>query len=648
MGNNIYSYRNIGKKNLGNKFQNLAKLYELKYNVPDAICVSAEFLNEEIINFIVDYESFMEYFKEIESTAGCYIIDTYHKIANAIANFEISSEGREYISKNIYDHFSEVENCIYAVRSSASHEDGKNNSFAGIYTTSLNVKGIHNIIRSIENAVVEYYSYPALIARIRNKIFSEKLELNIVIQEMIDAKVSGVAFSNSPITQNDVLVEWVYGLGEQLVSGKTEAFVYYQGGTFDYTAAEIELCNQVISNVKQIRKEFNYEVDVEWSYDGKRLYILQTRAITDCFFRKKDVSDIFEVDRLYFDTKLEYAEKLCRCKNVYYNYTSKRSPKYLLAKLNNISTGKGYVIHFKYSGLQKNIHTIREMCEGDYFEKFDIDIDDTIRQNIINKEELVGYLDDFFRNDTGEHTIIVREFISGEKGCISHCLDDGKVYIEYSNDGLLAMNRGLANYESIIIDDDNSVNSGIQEDLIKDIVIFTKKLYNEKDKYMIEWVICKNKAFFIDYSEEIEGEIQNMRKKLSGNEIIMPGNISGKIFYLRNQDVLQKLSVSPGVSVNETNDILLENPELKKIINEISKLPMKPIIFTEKPYAILTFLFEYVEGFVFENGSLLCHLSIMLRENKVPAFICKSFRDVINNYDEVIIVEGVIEGIKTY
>lgn len=645
MGNNIYSYKNIGESNLGSKFQNLAKLNKLKYIVPEAICISAEFLNKEIIKFIKDYENFKGYFKEIESTTGCYIIDIYHKIENAIANFELSSEGRAYIRRHVEDYFSEGNNYSYAVRSSAAHEDGENSSFAGVYATSLNVKGMDNIFKSIEAATIEYYSYSALIARIRNKIFSEKLELNIIIQHMIDAKISGVAFSNSSVANNDVLVEWVYGLGEQLVSGVEEAYAYYKGGTFDYTDKEKKLCEQVIGVVKKIRKDFDFEVDVEWCFDGEKLYILQARAITDCFSRKKDISEIFEVDRLYFDTNLEYAEKLCRCKNIYYNYTSKRSPKYLVAKSNNIRTGKGYVIHFNYGGLQKHKDEIKEMCEGDYFEKFDIDIDDTIRQNIISKEELVGYLDAFFRNDAEEHTIIVREFISGEKGCISHCLNDGRVYIEYSRDGLLAMNRGFANCESMIISDEDSVHLGVMKDWVKDVVMFTKKLYNKRNKYMIEWTVCKNKAFFIDYSEEIEGEIKEIRKNSFSNRIIMPGNISGKIFYLSNQDVLQKLSVSPGVSVNETNDILLENPELKKIINEISKLPKKPIIFTENPYAILTFLFEYVEGFVFENGSLLCHLSIMLRESKVPAFICKKFRDVINNYDEVMIVDGVIEEI---
>lgn len=643
MKKDIYCYKSVHEENLGSKFQNLARLYHLGYKVPEAICISANFLNTEITKYVKEYERFKGYFKEIESTAGCYIIDTYPKIEKDIAGFQLSQEAKAYIRENLKNSFRDYEEHTYAVRSSAGHEDGEESSFAGVYTTSLNVKGLDDIVQSIENAIVQYYSYTALIARIRNKIFTEKLELNIIIQHMIDAKISGVAFSNSPSANNDVLVEWVYGLGEGLVSGDKEAFEYYRGCENHYTEEQKNLCEQLINTVIKIRSDFHYEVDVEWCFDGTNIYILQTRAITDAFSREKDLDEIFEVDRLYFDTNLEYAGKLNRCENVYRNYTQKRSPKYLLAKSNSIRIGRGYVIRFTYSGLQKHIDEIRKMCDGDYFEKFDIDIDDTIRQNIIHKSELVNYLDTFFKHDTEEHTIIIREFISGEKGCISHCLEDGRVYIEYSGDGLLAMNRGLANCESLIIDHNDRERLHRQENWLDDIVMFTKKLFNKKNKYMIEWTICKNKAFFIDYSEELEGEIKEVRKNLTGDKIIMPGNISGKIFYLSNQDVLQKLSVSPGVSVNETNDILLENPELKKIITEITKLPEKPIIFTEKPYAILTFLFEYVEGFVFESGSLLCHLSIMLRESKVPAFICKKFKEVVGQYENIMIVDGVIE-----
>lgn len=58
------------------------------------------------------------------------------------------------------------------------------------------------------------------------------------------------------------------------------------------------------------------EVDTEWCFDGKTLYFVQARAITDVFANNKNKESIFEVDRLYFDTNLEYANKLMECQKL--------------------------------------------------------------------------------------------------------------------------------------------------------------------------------------------------------------------------------------------------------------------------------------------------------------------------------------------
>ncbi len=635
----VVTFEQFERKNYGSKFNNLAELNKFGINVPTAICISAEFLNKEVESYINDIDAFRKYFKEIESTAGCYLLDTHPKIFEIIKGFRISDKGKHIISENIKRYFPDFNHIKFAVRSSAAHEDSSHSSFAGIYCTSLNVNGIENIILMLEKAIVEYYSYSALIARVRSRIFSEKVELNIIVQKMIQSKISGVAFSSSPVSNGDVLIEWIYGIGELLVSGENEANTYYIGCESN---ENIQLMNKVVETVNIIKNHFGFEVDVEWCYDGDTLYIVQARPITDDYSNNVSKADIFEIDRLYFDTNLEFKKRLLKCEKVYYNYTSKRSSKYVLAKSNNVNLGKGYVLHFNYRGLINNIDAIKKMCEGDYFEKFDIDVDDTIRQNIIDKNQLVQYMKTVFGgyDENVEHTMIIREFISGQFGCISHYLKNGSVFIEYSKEGLLAMNRGLAHTDSIVYSNDEEVSCELSRKCIDDITRFTKKL---NDNYMIEWVICNGEAYFIDYSEEIEGGICEITNK--GNKVITPGNFSGKVFCLNNDDVMQKLSTSPGVSVNDVNEVLLQNVDLAEIIDSIKELPEKPVLFAKNPYAILSFLFEYVEGFVFENGSLLCHLSILLREHKIPALISTDYSKYAENGCEVLVVNGQIQKV---
>lgn len=638
---NILTFSSNEDYNAGSKFINLKKLYSRNINVPKAVCVTAEFINNEVKKFIDDYDQYLKYFREIESTAGCYLLETYPKIKEMIENFSLSDEGKEIIKQSVYEAFPDYENISFAVRSSAAHEDGHKSSFAGIYKTSLFVSGLETIYNTIEEAIVEYYNYSALIARIRAEIFTEKTELNIVIQQMVDSKISGVAFSTSPISNGKPLIEWVEGIGELLVSGEETANVYYEGCD---EPAYVELMNEIEKNVIRIREILGYEVDVEWCYDNDKLYIVQSRPITDSFTLNQQQGDVFEMDLLYFDTRLEYEHKLLKCEKVYQNYTSKRSPKYVIARKNDIHTGKGYVLHFNFSGLKKNIDAINKICEGQYFEKFDIDVDDTIRQNIISKETLVQYLETIFGGYDPNmlHTLIIREFISGQTGAISHLLDDGRVYIEYSSEGLLAINRGLANTDSIVVDNENVNNNALSQKCIDDIVRFTRKLNNHS--YMIEWVICDNKAFFIDYSEEINGGIEDVT--VNQNRVITPGNVCGSVYCIEDSEVMNKLSTSPGVSVNEMNDRLLQNVDLKSIIDTIKSFPSKPILFAEKPYAILSFLFDYVEGFVFKSGSLLCHLSILLREHKKVALISPDYDKYIHNTKEVIIANGEVLSVE--
>lgn len=113
----------------------------------------------------------------------------------------------------------------FAVRSSASHEDGNKNSFAGIYETSLGVS-FDEIVEKMEYVIMAYYSYKSIIARIRTGNYSDKIELNLIIQEMVDSKISGVAFSTSSVSLGLPMVEWVEGHGELLVSGEKEANVF--------------------------------------------------------------------------------------------------------------------------------------------------------------------------------------------------------------------------------------------------------------------------------------------------------------------------------------------------------------------------------------------------------------------------------------
>ena len=190
----------------------------------------------------------------------------------------------------------------YAVRSSATVEDGQEQSFAGLLHTSLGVQ------LSELPAAIEHCWASAQAARVQ-QYAPGKIMIAVVIQPMIPADVAGVLFSRHPVDQTttDMYVEWVAGLGETLVQGTVTpnyGLIDDQGklhqvtigqqshGLFlsahgnlerreNVTAGLIEnVSHQLFSLAKQLEPTYNTGIDMEWAISQGKLWVLQVRPIT--------------------------------------------------------------------------------------------------------------------------------------------------------------------------------------------------------------------------------------------------------------------------------------------------------------------------------------------------------------------------------
>jgi phosphohistidine swiveling domain-containing protein len=177
-------------------------------------------------------------------------------------------------------------NSSYAVRSSANIEDLLSGSFAGQFRSVLDVRGPDAVLKAVTSVCrsadsPEVASYLAKTGR-----SPAELKMAVVIQQMVSPVVSGVAFSRNPVTGLDeVVVEAVRGSGEQLVQdGITPARWVNKWG--EYTSrpkdSDIppEVVDEVVQGTKQIARKFRRAVDLEWVWDGARLWWVQVREIT--------------------------------------------------------------------------------------------------------------------------------------------------------------------------------------------------------------------------------------------------------------------------------------------------------------------------------------------------------------------------------
>lgn len=175
----------------------------------------------------------------------------------------------------------------FAVRSSARSEDSADASHAGQFETLLNVlpEKIAGAAKTVRDSGMAEH-----VAQYRNNQgVTESTLPAVVVQRMVPARAAGVAFSADPVSgQRDVVVvSAVTGLGDALVSGEVdgESWSLTHDGDWQIqpecpevlTAAEVQ---QVADLAIRVEAAFGAPQDIEWAFDGGRLYLLQARPIT--------------------------------------------------------------------------------------------------------------------------------------------------------------------------------------------------------------------------------------------------------------------------------------------------------------------------------------------------------------------------------
>jgi len=191
----------------------------------------------------------------------------------------------------------------FAVRSSASNEDGEELSFAGQFDSFLNLNGEKEIL----NAVQECFSSA------RSQVVDSYKEamhsangstMNVIIQEMVVAEFSGVIFTADPVNnRHDKLsMSVVEGIGEGLMAGvqSGENISFFKIKKDDYSCKLLnkELFDELINGALEIEREFGKPADLEWATDKNgKLFWLQVRPITGlskAHFNELDDTPVYE------------------------------------------------------------------------------------------------------------------------------------------------------------------------------------------------------------------------------------------------------------------------------------------------------------------------------------------------------------------
>jgi rifampicin phosphotransferase len=204
----------------------------------------------------------------------------------------------------------------YAVRSSATAEDLPTASFAGQQDSYLNIVGPAGILERVSGCWASLFTERAVTYRLHNGFDHRKVEMAVIVQQMVDAQAAGIMFTADPVSSNRkvISVEAGVGLGEALVSGLVEADLFKVrdrqvvaralatkklairtmpgGGTGkepiepeaqDRPALTDAQAVRLAQLGRKIEAHFQRPQDIEWCLADDQFQIVQSRPITTLF-----------------------------------------------------------------------------------------------------------------------------------------------------------------------------------------------------------------------------------------------------------------------------------------------------------------------------------------------------------------------------
>ncbi len=208
------------------------------------------------------------------------------------------------------------EQAACAVRSSATAEDLPMASFAGQQDTYLNVVGPAAILQHVSRCWASLFTERAVTYRLRNGFDHRKVQMAVVVQQMVFPDAAGILFTADPVTGNRKVasVEASFGLGEALVSGLVNPDVFKvrdgevvakaiaakqravhaspAGGTQEQAIEPQRQEQPALTDAQVVRlarlgrrieAHFGRPQDIEWCLVNDGFQIVQSRPITTLF-----------------------------------------------------------------------------------------------------------------------------------------------------------------------------------------------------------------------------------------------------------------------------------------------------------------------------------------------------------------------------
>lgn len=213
-----FSAKDLRESAVGRKGLSLFKLKDMDIPVPEFFVISSSVFQDLV------YESLE---RNINKLTAKNKNPEEEEVEKSILKTDLPEELMDEI-KSAYTRISGFTDAWVSVRSSVVFPSKPEVSFSGIFSTHLNVRHIENLTEAIKKTFASMFTDDVVMYCSNNDIDLSEVKIAVVIQRMVQAEVSGVAFTVDPITQDKsrMSVEAVYGLGDVIASGEITPDTY--------------------------------------------------------------------------------------------------------------------------------------------------------------------------------------------------------------------------------------------------------------------------------------------------------------------------------------------------------------------------------------------------------------------------------------
>lgn len=311
----VRSLKEIGKEDLplaGGKGANLGEMIKAGLPVPEGFVLLVNSYNRfvEKNDLGKSIETLLTKFEDVHPEA---IKEAVAEIQALIVGAEIPADIKEEINQ-IYEVIGESQ---VAVRSSATAEDLPGASFAGQYSTFLNIMGKTELYAAIKKCWASLWNERAVSYRAKQGIVNKGLAHGVVVQKLINSEKSGILFTANPVNgrRDEISLNSSWGLGEAIVGGEVDPDQWIinkkKGEVISEYIATKEVMTirkeqgimlvdveqkkrkqptlndgerrELLGLAKKVEKHYGFPQDIEWAFENGKFYMVQTRPITTLY-----------------------------------------------------------------------------------------------------------------------------------------------------------------------------------------------------------------------------------------------------------------------------------------------------------------------------------------------------------------------------